>query len=174
MHRTPRRAACVGLLLAALFLGLAARAGQERATPQWKELAAVLQPYVEKGTLAGPVVLVADRDKYPRPGSGRLRGHCRQDAHGHRRPVLDRLGVEADHTPRRSCCSWTPARSNWMTRSRNTCRSSRGQLVEVKEDGKKVLKKPGHAITVREVLSHTSGLPFKQPRQSGRRSTCCR
>ncbi len=36
----------------------------------------------------------------------------------------------------------------------------RGQMVEVKEDGKKVLKKPSHPITVREVLSHTSGLPF--------------
>lgn len=37
----------------------------------------------------------------------------------------------------------------------------RGQMVLVEGDDKhQVLKKPAHPITVREVLSHTSGLPF--------------
>ena len=39
----------------------------------------------------------------------------------------------------------------------------KGQLLDAGKDaeGKPVLKAPAHPITVREVLSHTSGLPFK-------------
>src|SRR4029077_12206698 len=41
------------------------------------------------------------------------------------------------------------------------------QMVAVEEEkGKIVLKKPKHPITVREVLSHTSGLPFKSAKES--------
>jgi CubicO group peptidase (beta-lactamase class C family) len=38
----------------------------------------------------------------------------------------------------------------------------RGQMVVVEQDdAHMLLKKPGHPITVRNILSHTSGLPFK-------------
>ena len=36
----------------------------------------------------------------------------------------------------------------------------RGQQLAVKQDGLVVLKSPAHPITVRNILSHTSGLPF--------------
>jgi CubicO group peptidase (beta-lactamase class C family) len=49
----------------------------------------------------------------------------------------------------------------------------RGQMVAVyQDDGTKLLKKPRHPITVRNVLAHTSGLPFssviEQPTLDGR------
>jgi CubicO group peptidase (beta-lactamase class C family) len=40
----------------------------------------------------------------------------------------------------------------------------KGQMLAVERDAQHVLlRKPSHPITVREVLSHTSGLPFKSP-----------
>ena len=42
------------------------------------------------------------------------------------------------------------------------CPEFKSQQLEVKDaEGKSTLKAPAHPITVREVLSHTSGLPFK-------------
>jgi CubicO group peptidase (beta-lactamase class C family) len=40
----------------------------------------------------------------------------------------------------------------------------KGQMLEVERDAEHVLlRKPAHPITVREILSHTSGLPFSSP-----------
>ncbi|HEX2999351.1 MAG TPA: serine hydrolase domain-containing protein, partial [Armatimonadota bacterium] len=40
----------------------------------------------------------------------------------------------------------------------------KGQMVAVEQDAEHVLlKKPSHPITVRNILSHTSGLPFLSP-----------
>ncbi len=50
------------------------------------------------------------QEQNPRPRSGRLLRPRGQNADGHRRPVLDRLGVETDHRRGARCCSWTPAR----------------------------------------------------------------
>ena len=49
-----------------------------------------------------------------------------------------------------------------MTRWRNICRSSRGQWLAVEHDrDHMLLRRPKHPITVRRILSHTSGMPFK-------------
>src|SRR5690242_16127672 len=58
-----RRRAAVVLLLATLWLAAPAAPAQDRTAPQARALAAVLKPYVDRGELAGAVVLVADRDK---------------------------------------------------------------------------------------------------------------
>jgi CubicO group peptidase (beta-lactamase class C family) len=40
----------------------------------------------------------------------------------------------------------------------------KGQMLAVEQDAERVLlRKPPHPITVREILSHTSGLPFSSP-----------
>ena len=53
------------------------------------------------------------------------------------------------------------AACRWTTRWRNICRSSRGRCSPPSRTPDHVLlKRPAHPITVREVLSHTSGLPF--------------
>src|SRR5437762_5379756 len=51
------------VLLAALPVALLCVPAAEPATGPKKELAAAVQPFVDRGTLAGAVVLVADKDK---------------------------------------------------------------------------------------------------------------
>jgi CubicO group peptidase (beta-lactamase class C family) len=43
----------------------------------------------------------------------------------------------------------------------------KGQMLSAEEGGRKTLRAPRHPITVREVLSHTSGLPFKSAKEPG-------
>lgn len=124
-------------------------------------VAPVLQPFVEKHELAGAVALVADKDK-----------------------VLDIETVGfADIAAAKPMAAdtlfWIASESKAMTAVavlmlvdegklalddpvEKYLPEFRGQMVVAEKDGAHVLlRKPAHPITLREVLSHTSGLPFK-------------
>ena len=149
MNHSRRFALVLLLLLAALRPAIAAL-----------PIADALQPFVDKEELAGAVALVADKDKVL---------------------AVEAVGF-ADRATKRpmktDALFWIASQSKPITavavmmlvdegRLRlddaveKYLPEFKGQQLAVTNDTGLVLKAPAHPITVREVLSHTSGLPFK-------------
>ncbi len=156
--RPPRPTPLV--VLASLLVLVARPAPAQAAEPR---VAEVLQPFVERGKLAGAVVLVASPE---------------------RTLDLEAVGYSdvAAKTPMKpDDLFWIASMSKPMTASalmmlvdegkvrlddsvEKILPEFRGQMVVAeKGDGRLVLKKPAHPITVRNVLSHTSGLVGRSP-----------
>jgi CubicO group peptidase (beta-lactamase class C family) len=144
----PRIAACL------FFLGIC-RA--EVAAP----LAPLLQPFVEKHELAGAVALVVDRD------------HVRS---------IETVGFAdiATQKPMRSdSLFWIASETKSITAVAVLMLADEGrihlddavekylpefhgqQVIAEQDATHTILRRPAHPITIREVLSHMSGLPFK-------------
>jgi CubicO group peptidase (beta-lactamase class C family) len=123
--------------------------------------ASTVQPFVEKHELAGAVMLVADREKLL---------------------SLEAVGwadIEAQRPMQTDSLFWIASQSKPITGVafmmlvdegkvqlddpvEKYLPEFRGPMLQVEKDDEHVLlKRPRHPITVREVLSHTSGLPFK-------------
>ena len=134
-----------------------------RAAEPAPALAAQLQPFVDSRTLAGAVTLVATKDK-----------------------VLDLSAVGyADVVAKKPMATdalfWIASQSKSITAAalmmlvdegkvnvddpvEKYLPEFKGQMVAVeKDDDHMLLKKPVHPITVKNILNHTSGLPFKSP-----------
>jgi len=152
----------VGLLLAVLLVAPPACAPATAAEPA-KTMASAVQPFVDHHTLAGAVMLVASKDKV--------------------------LGLEAagwsDIAARKAMKTdalfWIASQSKAMTAAALMMLADegkvnlgdpveqylpefKGQMLVVELDAEHILlRKPAHPITVREILSHTSGLPFSSP-----------
>ena len=126
-------------------------------------LASAVQPFVDSNTLAGAVMLVASKD--------RVLG-------------LDAVGwsdIAARKPMATDALFWIASQSKPMTAAafmmlvdegkvslddpvEKYLPEFKGQMLAVERDAEHVLlRKPAHPITVREVLSHTSGLPFSSP-----------
>ena len=146
------------LLRRAVWLGALALTISSQAA---ETLTSRLQPYVDKHSLAGAVMLVADKDK-----------------------VLDVETVGwLDIGKQKAMCEdalfWIASQSKPITASalmmlvdegkvnvddpvEKYLSEFKGQMVVAEQDEThQLLKKPVHPILVRNVLSHTSGLPFK-------------
>ena len=126
-------------------------------------MAAVLQPFVDRHVLAGAVVLVATKDKV-----------LDVEAVGY-------ADVAAKKPMRTDSVFWIASQSKPITATalmmlvdegkvklddpvEKYLPEFKGQMVIAEKDKDHVLlKKPKHPITVRNVLSHTSGLPFESP-----------
>jgi CubicO group peptidase (beta-lactamase class C family) len=122
-----------------------------------------LQPFVANHTLAGAVMLVASKDKV-----------LGLEAVGY-------ADVAAKRPMQTDCLFWIASMSKPITATalmmlvdegkvnvddavEKYLPEFKGQCLAVEQDRHRVLlKKPRHPITVRNVLSHTSGLPFKSP-----------
>lgn len=151
-------------LLAVLLLGVLATAPVPLAADdgaRGQGIAAVLQPFVDRHMLAGAVTLVADRDK---DLSVEAVGFADMAA---RKPM------------RTDALFWIASQSKPITASalmmlvdegkvslddpvEKYLPEFKGQWLAVERDkDHELLRKPRHPITVREILSHTSGLPFK-------------
>ena len=142
-----------------LFAGLALSAPVFAQAPA--SAAAALQPFVDKHELAGAVALVADKDKV-----------LSVEAVG----FADIAGKKAMKT---DALFWIASQSKAMTATavmmlvdegkialddpvEKYLPEFRGQMVVAEKDNEHMLlRKPRHPITIREVLSHMSGLPFK-------------
>ena len=141
-----------------LSVSLTVRA--QAAPPSTPAIAAALQPFVDNHTLAGAVTLVADKDRVL---------------------SLDAVGcmdIDAKTPMRTDCLFWIASMSKPMTAAavmmlvdegrvslddpvEKYLPEFQGQMLAVqRDDAHMLLKRPAHPITVREVLSHTSGLPF--------------
>jgi len=126
-------------------------------------LASVLQPFVERGTLAGAVTLVAAKDKL-------LDLECVGFADiGAKKPMqTDGLFWIASQSKPMTATALMmlvdAGKVNGAEPVEKYWPEFKGQMVVVESDAEHVLlRKPAHPITVREVLSHTSGLPFSSP-----------
>lgn len=126
-------------------------------------MANTVRPFVESNTLAGAVMLVASKDKVL---------------------SLEAVGwsdIAARRPMRTDSLFWIASQSKPMTAAafmilvdegkvrlddpvEKYLPEFMGQMLAVERDAEHVLlRKPPHPITVREVLSHTSGLPFSSP-----------
>jgi len=149
---------------AVLFLLAALPAWPQDPSPaQGKGPAAVLQPFVDRHALAGAVTLVASKDK--------VLSH----------ETVGYLDVAAKTPMRPDALFWIASQSKSMTAAafmmlvdqgkvalddpvEKFLPEFKGLLVTVEQDDSHaVLLKPAHPITVRNVLSHTSGLRFSSP-----------
>ena len=121
----------------------------------------LLKPFVDKHELAGAVTLVADKDKVLSVETVGFANIARRKA----------MGSDA--------LFWIASQSKAMTATavlmlvdegkialddpvKKYLPEVHGQMVVTEKDNDHVLiRKPAHPITIREVLSHMSGLPFK-------------
>ncbi len=153
-------AAILALLLTAWHALPAASRASEPAAESGKRIAQSLQPFVDSHTLAGAVTLVATKDRV-----------LSLEAVGY-------ADVAASRPMQTNGLFWIASMSKPMTAAvvmmlvdegkinlddpvEKYLPEFHGQMVAVEHDEEHVLlKKPVHPITVRNVLSHTSGLPF--------------
>jgi CubicO group peptidase (beta-lactamase class C family) len=154
-----RRLITVLLLMTALW----ARGDASWAAGDSKGIAAQLQPFVDSHTLAGAVTLVATKDRVL---------------------TIEAVGfadIAAQKPMTTDAIFWIASMSKPMTTAglmmlvdegkvaltdpvEKYLPEFKGQWVVAEKDSEhQVLKKPGHPITVREVMSHTSGLTPRSP-----------
>ena len=151
-----RRALFSGALLICAFASRVAAA-------ESGGVAAVLQPFVDRHTLAGAVILVASKDKVLDVGT------------------VGFSDVEAKTPMRADALFWIASQSKPITAAafmmlvdegrvklddpvEKYLPEFKGQMVIAEhDDAHTLLRRPAHPIMVREILSHTSGLAFKSP-----------
>jgi CubicO group peptidase (beta-lactamase class C family) len=156
----PPRLRLAVLLAAALAVATVPALSQPAAPPPGKALASVLQPFVDNHTLAGAVVLVADKDRI-----------LDLEAVGY-------ADIAANTLMGTNAIFWIASQSKPITAAALMMLVDEGKVklddpvekylpelkglwLAVERDKEHVLlKKPKHAVTVREILSHTSGMPF--------------
>jgi len=152
----------VVLLAAVGAIALAAPAHHPAAESP-STIAAALQPFVDTHTLAGAVTLVASSDRV-----------LSLEAVGY-------MDIARKRPMRTDAMFWIASQSKAMTAAalmmlvdegkvnvddpvEKYLPEFKGQWVKAEHDADHVLlKKPAHPITVKNVLSHTSGLPFSSP-----------
>ena len=157
--KTDRRRIPLNLVLIAGLSAVATHAPAQDAPT--RSVATVLQPFVDRHELAGAVTLVADKDAV-----------LSLDAVGY-------ADVAAGIPMRTDAVFWIASQSKSITATALMMLVDEGKvklddpvahyLPEFREvwlaaehdQNHVLLKRPRHPITVREVLSHTSGLPFK-------------
>lgn len=151
------------ILIAAIINALTAAGADDGSPASCPQVVDALQPFVDRHELAGAVALVADQDRVL---------------------SIDAVGYAdvASKTPMRSdALFWIASQSKPITATALMMLVDEGKvslddpvekyLPEFKEqwlvaEGASdhlLLRKPQHPITVRNILSHTSGLPFRSP-----------
>ncbi len=124
-------------------------------------IAPLLQPFVDKHELAGAVALVADKDKVL---AVEVVGFS--DIGKGKKLAEDSIFWIASQSKPMTAVAVMMAVDEGKIVLNNPVEKYlpefRGQMVVAEKDGDHVLlRKPTHPITVREVLSHMSGLPFQ-------------
>src|SRR6266446_432235 len=154
---------CRLLLIAPFALLVAGFSFPSAVAEMARSTASAVQPFVESNTLAGAVILVGSKDKIL---------------------SLEAVGwsdIAARKPMKTDALFWIASQSKPMTASalmmlvdegkvnlddpvEKYLPEFKGQMLAVERDAEHVLlRKPAHPITVREILSHTSGLPFSSP-----------
>lgn len=153
---------CLAALIVAVFVGSpSARAESSDESSSGGEIAAALKPFLDREELAGAVALVATRDRVL---------------------TVQAVGfadIAAKKPMTHDALFWIASQSKPITASALMMLVDAGKVnlddpvakylpefqgqkvVKEKDSTHVLLKTPVHPITVRNVLSHTSGLPFK-------------
>ena len=153
----------MGWLLVTIVAVALVGPGRHSAAESPQTIAAALQPYLDNHTLAGAVTLVASRDRV-----------LSLEAVGY----MDIAGKKPMKT---DALFWIASQSKAMTATalmmlvdegkvnvddpvEKYLPEFKGQWVKAEQDpDHMLLKRPAHPITVKNVLTHTSGLPFSSP-----------
>jgi len=161
--RNIQRIRLVVLMLTVLAAIALAAPARHSAAESPQTIAAALQPFVANHTLAGAVTLVASPDRV-----------LSLEAVGY-------MDIAANKPMRTDALFWIASQSKAMTAAalmmlvdagkvnvddpvEKYLPEFKGQCVKAEQDSNHILlKKPVHPITVKNVLSHTSGLPFRSP-----------
>jgi CubicO group peptidase (beta-lactamase class C family) len=130
------------------------------ASPQTSNFRGALQPYVDKELLAGAVTLVASRE-----GVLSLEAVGFADIAARKPMAPDALFWIASQTKPMTVTALMmladEGKVNVDDAVEKYLPEFKGQMVAVERDAEHVLlRKPGHPMKVREILTHTSGLPF--------------
>ena len=138
---------------------IAAASGMGFAEPS-AEPAASLQPFVDRGELAGATILVAKSD-----GVSSLQAVGFADRDAGKPMRVDSVFWIASMSKPITATALMMLVDEGKVRLDDPVEKHlpefHGQTLSAGDvDGRAVLKKPSHPITVREILSHTSGLPF--------------
>jgi CubicO group peptidase (beta-lactamase class C family) len=146
-----------------LLIGLGVLTAQDPPAEAPKTPAAALQPFIDRHVLAGAVTLVATKDK--------ILSH----------EAVGFMDVKAQTPMRPDALFWIASQSKPITATavlmlvdegklalddpvEKYLPEFKGQMVVAESDANHVLlHKPVHPITVRNVLSHTSGMRFSSP-----------
>lgn len=123
-------------------------------------LAASVQSFVDRHELAGAVMLVADKDKVLA-----IKAVGSSDIAGEKPMQADSMFWIASQSKPITATALMmlvdEGKVNLDDPVDKYLPEFRGQMVIIeKDDDHQLLKKPSHPITVRNILSHTSGLPF--------------
>jgi CubicO group peptidase (beta-lactamase class C family) len=152
-------------LLIALLPTAFALTAPTRAQTTWppKVIAPKLQPFVDQHVLAGAVTLVATKDKVLN-----LEAVGYADVAAKKPMQTDDLFWIASMSKPITAAAFMmlvdEGKVNVNDPVEKYLPEFKGQMVIVEKDGQHVLlKKPKHPITIKNILSHTSGLPFKSP-----------
>ena len=155
-----KRLVLPGLFLAVL-LPIAAPLARAQEAPSSPEVVKALQPFVDRHTLAGAVALVADRDRVL---SVDTVGYA-DIAAGKPMPADALFWIASQSKPITATAFMMlvdEGKVNLDDPVEKYLPEFKGQWLAAEHDADHVLlKKPRHPITVRNILSHTSGLPFK-------------
>ncbi len=154
------------LLLGLIATTLAASSLSAAAPDSDSSIAQSLQPLVDSHALAGAVMLVADKDHIL---DVETVGYT--DITAHKPMPADALfwiaSMSKPMTATAVMMLVDEGKVNLDDRVEKYLPEFQGQMVAVKQDAGQVsLQKPVHPITIRNVLSHTSGLPFSSPIES--------
>jgi CubicO group peptidase (beta-lactamase class C family) len=146
------------VLTTLLALSLACPPGAAAEPP--KTIASAVRPFVDSNTLAGAVMLVASKNKVIS-----LEAVGWSDIAAHKPMKTDALFWIASQSKPMTAAALMmlvdEGKVNLDDPVEKYLPEFKGQMLAVERDAEHVLlRKPAHPITVREVLSHTSGLPF--------------
>lgn len=150
-NRWLRFAAVVATVLVAAALPVTAD------EPTKGKLAAGLQPYVENNSLAGAVVLVANKDKILG-----IEAVGYSDVEAKTPMTTDALFWIASQTKPITAVALMILVDEGKVKLDDPVEKYLPEFKEIKFDG----KKPTNTMTVRQILSHTSGMPFKSPEET--------
>lgn len=162
-HRT--RFAAAAVLLSLPLLALSQNTGMH---PQPDPIQAYLQPLVDNHTLSGAVVLVADRDSILY-----LRGIGYRDIAAHAPMPTDAMFWIASTSKPMTATAFMMLVDEGKVRLDDPVEKYlpefKGQQVQADQGAGKPPKlvPANHPITIREILSHTSGLRFRSAQQPG-------
>jgi CubicO group peptidase (beta-lactamase class C family) len=151
----------VAVVLFALLATLPCPSASRAEYPASKAIVASLQPFVDDHTLAGAVTLVASKDKVL---SLEAVGYADVAANKPMRP--DALFWIASQSKPITCAALMmlvdEGKVNLDDPVENYLPEFKGQWLKAEQSTEQVvLRKPKHPITVKNIMTHTSGLPFK-------------
>jgi CubicO group peptidase (beta-lactamase class C family) len=151
----------IGVLLGTVLAALLPVSAEDFAPPP-KNIAEVLQPYVDNHTLAGAVVLVANKDKVL---DVEAVGYA--DSSANRPMLIDAIFWIASMSKPITACALMMLVDEGKVKLDDPVEKYLPEFkdLKVKNKDSKELSAANHPITIREILSHTSGLIFLSPQE---------